>query len=62
MALEIAALRCEQEGTKEAALDAKTAAADAAKRNDVLTIMANIAVNILCKLGSQGCQWLDLCQ
>jgi hypothetical protein len=49
--------------------DAAAYAADAAAYADayatkdrVLSLLANIATDILIKLGSQGAQWLDLCQ
>ena len=88
-ALEEAAKRCEDEGTKDAAADAANAAnaaaaasyaasyaanaayaadaaaayaADAATTDRIFTLLADIATNALIKLGSQGAQWLDLCQ
>ena len=51
-----------------AAAAAYAAAADAdaddrkEKRDSILSIAAEIAVQALIKLGSKGCEWLDLCE
>ena len=44
-----------------AASDAARAASDA-DRDGILSLMAKIGVNILKKLKSPGCKWLDLCE
>jgi hypothetical protein len=67
--LEAAAVRCEQDGTREAAQTADAAAAAAADdaadaaartRDHVLAQFAEWVVEILIDLQAPGCQWLDL--
>ena len=71
-ALEAAAIRCESEGTADAAA-ADAAAADAAAarwaadaaaadRKRIFEIAAQIGVEALQECGSPGCEWLDLCE
>lgn len=70
-ALEAAAVRCEQEGTREAAQGAKQVArpaaaayaydaADAAARDKSLASYAEWVVEILIDMQAPGCRWLDL--
>ena len=65
-ALEFAAKNCEAEGTEKVAREAKAAAAAAyayaaAARDRILSVMADIGVSVLTKMGTQGSQWIGLC-
>jgi len=57
--LEAAAIRCEQEGTRESARAAALAAA-ASTRDRVLADFAELVVQILIDMKAPGCQWLAL--
>jgi len=67
-ALEAAAVRCEVEGTREAALEgervarvaAAAAAADARTRDRVLAQYAEWVMEILIEMQAPGCEFLDL--
>ena len=61
-ALEEAAVKCEKEGDKSAANAADMADASTFfSKDQIFTMLAEIAVRALVKLGSQGSKWLDLC-
>ena len=66
--LETAAVQCEKDGNREAALNAKKtadaayayAAADAAARDEILNLACEIGLKALIELGSPGCAYLFL--
>lgn len=64
--LEAAAVRCEKEGTEAASRAAREVAADAAyaatdaERDRILSLKADIGVEVLRACGSPGCEWLYL--